>query len=470
MWRRGVVCAWYLKPKQRSVVDFIRVIDDPFFEGSRKFGKTTSILGWVIEENVIRQRITRWCEPWKNQCREIVIPEMDKIQSFIPKRYRFVWRQTDSFYECVWNGSRIYLRGVNEDHGESARGPSSDIIICDEFGSWKRPAYVVKEVLLPQTLISKGKMCFTGTAPKNLSQGYYEAKERAKLKGRFIQRTVKDQELVEWTQIERIVDEMGGWDCPAVRRELLCEKVIDPNAAIIPEWKDDYIQPVVTDEYFQFYFKYDGLDIGVRDKTVCVLAHYDFKKATLFFHDEVVLSGPEMTTELVANSIKAAEKQRFSFLGRVTPAPRYLSEQEKQLQQFDVRKRVSDIDLLLLQDLSKLHKLYFEPTDKGRLEEMVNEVRLWVNAGRIIVDPRCTEIIDCMRYGVWDDDRKQWERSEYLGHFDALAAVMYLVRNVDAKTNPIPADFNRPSDEYWFNEDPRKKQTKEQFKKIFGLK
>lgn len=455
MWVRGLVGPWYLRPKQASVLDFIRAIHEPFFGASRRFGKTTTILIYDIEESIRRSLITRWCEPLKYQCREIVMPEMDQIQSRIPSRYRFTWHQTDSYYECKWNGSKIFLRGINEDRGESARGTKSDIVVADELGNWRDPIYILNEVLRPQLLTTRGKLIYTGTPPKVLTHAFYELRERASAEGRYIERLVHDIEILTSEEIEAFVQDMGGWDSPAVKRELLCQKVIDPNLAIIPEWKEEYVQEFEVDDCFQFYFKYDGLDIGVRDLTVCVFAHYDFKQAKLFFHDEFVISGPDMTTEHVAGGIKAKEAERFSIPGKPGEA-------------YKVKKRVSDIDLLLIQDLNKLHQLYFEPTDKGSLEEMVNEVRIWVNAGRIIVHPRCHQIIDCMRYGIWDENRKAWERSERLGHFDALAAVMYLVRNVDTRTNPVPAEHGRPEDDYFWEKNPAQER-REKLKKLFNV-
>jgi hypothetical protein len=42
---------------------------------------------------------------------------------------------------------------------------------------------------------------------------------------------------------------------------------------------------------------------------------------------------------------------------------------------------------------------------------------------------------------VWNDKRTAFEHSKNFGHFDALAALMYLVRNIDRTYNPIPATF-----------------------------
>lgn len=468
-WLLGNVSDWYLRPKQRTALANIRDISDPFFEASRRFGKTNTVLAYVCEESIQRKGIiSRWCEPLKNQCREIVMTEMDQIQSFIPSRHRFVWHSTDSYYESAYSGSRIYLRGINDDRGESARGTKAHIIVADEFGTWRDPKYILSEVLGPQLLTTYGKLIIVGTPPRDLTHDFYQKKDLAKLQDKFIQRLIHDQELVDWKQVEKIIADAGGWDSPGVKREYLCEKVLDKNFAIISEWNDKYIEDIPIDEYFPFYLKYDALDIGVRDMTVCLLAYYDFKRSRLIVIDEIPMHGPEMTTEKFAIANRAKETERWGVnWEQAMDTSQNLRWRCIKPPHLNLR-RVSDIDLLLINDLSIIHGLHYDATDKGALEEMVNEVRIWIGAGKVAIHPRCQTTIDCLRYGIWNEKRTAWERSELLGHFDALAALMYLIRNVDRKTNPIPFDFGKPPADYFIIEQHDNKT--EKLKKLFNLK
>lgn len=468
MWLNGMVAEWYCKPKQKTVVEFLRASDDPFFEAARRFGKTTSVLAFVLEEAIRRSIIVRWCEPWKYQCREIVGPEIDQIQRHVPAELQFKWRQTDSYYECEWNGSRIYLRGVNEDRGESARGTKSHIIVCDELGSWRHPTYVIGEVLGPQLLTTRGKFVFMGTPPANGSHTYYDLKDQAKDNNRFTQRLVHDQEIVEWKEVEKAIERAGGWQSAAVKREYLCQKVSDPDFQIIPEWDDKYIQDVPKDEFFRFYCKYDGMDIGVRDQSVNLLAYYDFKRAAVVILDEIVMFGKDMTTRAMAEKTREKETEHFGVKWE------HVEKDGKKRwvltppnSDFKIR-RISDIDLLFINDMTQTEGIFFEATDKGHLDEMTNQLRIWIQAGRVLVSPKCTTLIDCLRYGIWDEDRKAWERSDRLGHFDALAALMYLVRNIDTRTNPIPVNYNRPEDDYFWPTDPQEER-REKLKKMFNI-
>lgn len=69
-------------------------------------------------------------------------------------------------------------------------------------------------------------------------------------------------------------------------------------------------------------------------------------------------------------------------------------------------------------------------------------------------------------------DKTEWqdsvEQSEFLGHFDALAALMYLIRNLDMHTNPIPNDFNKSEDNHFFDDIDREAR-KNKLRKMFNV-
>jgi hypothetical protein len=103
----------------------------------------------------------------------------------------------------------------------------------------------------------------------------------------------------------------------------------------------------------------------------------------------------------------------------------------------------------MIRDFSSIHNLTFISTDKDVLEAMINEVRIMVQNGRIIIHPRCKMLIGCIKYGVWDKNKKSFARSATYGHFDHLAALVYLVRNLATNTNPIPADHGFQNHSAW---------------------
>jgi hypothetical protein len=104
-----------------------------------------------------------------------------------------------------------------------------------------------------------------------------------------------------------------------------------------------------------------------------------------------------------------------------------------------VYRRVADNDnQILLQDLGTTEGLWFIPTTKDALEAMVNHLRLMFQDNRIVIHPRCKLLILTLGSALWNKRRDAFERSEATGHADALAALVYLARNLDRHTNPFP--------------------------------
>ena len=102
-------------------------------------------------------------------------------------------------------------------------------------------------------------------------------------------------------------------------------------------------------------------------------------------------------------------------------------------------RRIADNNnVILLQDMSLMHGVHFAPTSKDTLLAMVNELRVFVAQGRLFISEKCQELIGCMRAAIWNKQRTQFDVSDMYGHFDALASLIYMVRNIDQYSNPIP--------------------------------
>lgn len=418
---------------------------------ARRLGKTYLLLLIAVMVCLRKPRAkVRFAAPFREQLTEVLEPIMHAICADAPPHLRPVWTRGRWVFP---NKSVIVPAGVNNGNIEKLRGAECDLFIVDEAGTVNDLRYLVVDVALPQFMnrdgrVVKGRrMLIASSPPKTPAHEFTEMADECETDGNYAHYDIFDAEYPDEV-IQMLMKELKGPDSSTWKREALALDVVDQESAIIPEWKEEYVQEFELDEFFPFYYKYDSLDIGVRDLTVCIFAHYDFKKAQLFIHDEVVMNGPEMNTQKLAEAIRAKETTIFG--------------------EHKLRKRVSDKDLLLIQDMRMLHKLYFDPTDKGRLEEMINEVRIWVGRGRVIVHPRCVQTVGCLRYAVWNEKRSEFDRSNRFGHFDALAALMYLVRNVDQRGNPIPEDYGQKG-EQWFS--PAKKGNGiDRLKKMFNVR
>lgn len=477
LWHRADL-AYKLKPCQKAMLAAIRASQrfKYVIKCARRLGK--SYLLCVIAVMVCLSKANaqvRYAAPTQKQLRKLIRPILRKILADCPPELQPTWNGAEGAYQFP-NGSELHVAGVNNGRADDLRGPASDLFIIDEAGTVDDLHYLVHDVAMPQLLdqdmqvVAGRRLLLASSPPRTPAHEFTTMAMEAELEGYYSHYTIFDGEYPE-DVIRLFLKEDGvpqadidallarNFDTiksTTVRREYLAQDVVDEAFALVPEWRESMQGEVPIDEYFPYYKKYDSLDVGVSHLSVDLLAHYDFQRAKLYVHDEVAMNGPDMTTDQLARSIREKEVVYFGVKWE-----EYLTE-KKEIRYRMVPpsphfslKRVSDHNLLLIQDMSRLHGLYFEPCDKGGLEEMINQVRIWVREGRIVVHPRCKQLLGCLKYGVWNKRRTDFDEVPVYGHFDALAALMYLVRNCDTRTNPIPADHGKPPDDWWWKEDPR---------------
>lgn len=450
-WQRGIL-RYKLKPHQPVLYDGMwRAITSRkslkhFINCSRRFGKT-HILCLIAIEFAIRNpgAMIRFAAPTALSLRKSVFPIMAIILADCPTDLKPVFKGQDGMFEFN-NGSQIHLSGTDNGHHESLRGTKSDLNLVDEAGFMDNLEYIVRSILIPQTLTCNGFTLISSTPPKtpdhDCSTIYKECQEA----GDFSLFTIDDNTSVTEEVKELYAKEAGGYESTTYRREYKCEYVTDSEQAIIPDWNDIYCQDIPRDEYFRYYHKYVSLDTGVRDYTAALFAYYDFRNSRLIIEDEYTINGPEMTTDVLADGIRDKEKALWN-------------------DQLPVLRTADNNNLIIIQDLTRFHSLPFSPTTKSSLEAMVNQVRVMTREGRLYIHPRCEMLLGCIRYGVWaknsQNGKMAFGRSKIYGHYDHLASLIYLCRNIDTYTNPIPQTHNLSTETHWINnslyEDPNTK-------------
>lgn len=429
-WFRGEL-SYKLHEGQRVIREKIRLSKSQLFvsECSRQFGKTYDRVVATLEEAFRRPKARiKIGTAFHSDLVEFILPAFDAAMDDCPEDLRPVFKVQSSKF-VVYNKSEIKLVGLDR-KPNGLRGNVIDLIVLDEAGFIMNLDYLYKSVIVPATTHRPHcRIYMISTPPSTPAHPFVDFAEKAEFEGGYCKLTIYDNPMVDAKTIQRLMDESGGPDSSTWQREYLAERVLDSNLAIIPEWKDEYVQDVPRDEYYPFYHKYDAMDLGVSDNTAVIFGYYEFLKGRLVIEDEYIINGPLLTTELLQSEIRSKEKElRWEELIPAGQKVPYL--------------RVSDSNNpLLLQDLSYLHGVHFTPTDKGTLEEMINALRMMVNRGQIIIHPRCKHLKGCLKYGVWNAKRTQFAKSKVYGHFDGLAALVYLVRNLNRNTNPIPPDF-----------------------------
>ena len=370
--------------------------------------------------------------------RTIVKPAFEEILRDCPPEFKPRYDTQDSYYHFP-DGVRVHLCAGEKGHIEDLRGIHKvKLVLIDEaafFGDEEDSYpldYVIEHILNPMFIRTQSTpriimMTTPPEVPNHPCKKYYES---AKLKDCVATFDIFHSDISP----EKIEEQKRRCKDPlAWEREYLCRWVVDKNRLIVPEWNTEkYVGEVVRDEFFNFYHKYEFLDTGVRDNTFNGFGYYNFRTAQMVIEDEIVLHGDEVRTDILAEATK---------------------KKEKGLDYRKLYRRIGDNNnLIILNDLSgPKHNLPWMATTKNVLKSnnadedmgMTNELRLWVNSGRLIVHPRCKYLIGCLENGIWDKNRTKFAHSSVYGHFDGLAALCYLIRHIDQTTNPIPYNYGQ---------------------------
>lgn len=379
---------------------------------------------------------------------EFVIPAFDSMTSDKPQGVPLYQRSSKRKYICPATGGEIKLVGLDL-KPNGLRGTYADLVILEEAGFMKRLWYQYSDICIPMTANRPGAMIImNGTPPETPDHEWVEFKEKAIAENAYIEIDVEKNDKISSIERAKLLAECR--DESTRQREWYCKVVINASKAIIPEWNEQYCVETYRDEWFNFYDVYEGMDLGIVDQTVALFSYYDFKQAKLIIEQELVMNGPEMTTNKLGKAILNQEALLYG------PKRPYL--------------RISDNDnLLLLQDLAAEHKLSIAEVKKTTLESMVNDVRIWVQAGRILVNPRCKMLLGCLRTGIWNEKRDAFERSKIFGHYDALAALIYLIRGVNPNRNPFPQHYGMNPDTHIIKEKEQLEPSLQALKRAFNI-
>lgn len=447
---KGIFAPWYLRNSQIDIYELLVECQEPFIEASRRFGKTTSIAVFVHELlNANPGWIWRWCAPDQKQARQIVKPIFSQIQNMTPKESRALWLTTDSHYRYP-NGSLLYLVGVNQDKGESARGPAANGITLDEYGFWVEAEYIAKSILFPQLQNQEGQYFIkASTPPPDLDHVYYREKEVAIRKNKFVRKLIWDNEALSEKELAKIIEEAGGVDSPTFRREYLCEEIVDPKKTILPEFSPENI---VEDDYPRpsHFTPYVSIDSGMDDNTACLFGYHDFINNELVIEHEFLVNN-ETTKNII-------EKCRHIEADLWPNSKPYL--------------RVYDGDKQLIYDVCATHGYDVQLPAKTDKIASINEFRIQLGQRKVKIKRKCTATIRQFKVGQWKDDRhSDFARSKELGHLDAIASAIYLNRSIDRSHNPTPQNYGLHRETHFITQiNTPLSQTAKAFENAFGAR
>lgn len=429
---------------------------------SRRWGKSVLCVLLAFEQAIQNagHRIV-YIAPTYEMVRKIILPLVAEMTQSCPPRLQPEWVKSENTYRFP-NGSSIELIGLDV-RPDGARGTGVDWVVLDEAAFFQNLEYMLVSVLYPQLLGRPHARIVAASTPPKTPAHYWTLTLVPECIGRNAhdKKTLDDADQYSQEEIDYFYSLMpGGREGVAARREYKAEHIADDSLVIVPEFRAMQEHLVCEVKPPTWRDCYVAMDPGYHDLTAVLFAYWHFDKGALVIEDEI--AEPRLNSRDIADRIKAKEAKLWKDCRRRSGTVSHETKPNPYL-------RFSDTEPRLLSDLAREHGLLFIPTQKDNLEAQVDQVRVAVQQGRILIHPRCKRLIAHLQHGIWKKNKRghlfDREDDEGLKHFDLIAALVYLWRNVNKKRNPTPplekfvcgdlrAD-ERPKGSKWQQEGPR---------------
>jgi hypothetical protein len=470
-WRAGYL-RWKLDSLQRAEYDRIKNSKHSwwYLNWGRRTGKSFLLCVIAVEYALKNPGAQiKYAAGTGKLVRTVIRPILKKLFVDCPKDLQPRFKALEGTYDFA-NGSSIAVAGCDDGNADSLRGTESHLNIIDEAAFVKDLNYVIDDILRPQTFTTGGRTILSSTPPRSLAHPaitYMQACERV---GAYSHKTVYDNVRVSPETREAFIAEDAERLALSVeaykksttfRREYLAEPIADADYAVIPWDAETEFKVVKRVERPAHYDIYTSADFGyVKDCHGILYGYWDFQNARLVIEscDRLVRTPTDVLAKVVTT------KERLLWLGP----------QADEDETPNIYKRVADgggLGQLIIIDLQRQHKLTFQATQKDAKELQVNQLKMMIANGQLVIDPNCIDLIQQLRTTVWNEGRTSYERNVY-GHGDLLDSLVYLVRNIDRSRNPYPSEPGLSRSLYAFHWRKKKQGSEDEyaFLKAFGRK
>ena len=433
LWRRGNL-SWLLDLNQKELYELYYNTTHRVQTWllARRSGKSYALCVLAIETCLKKPgAIVKFLAPTRVQVNLIIRPLMRKILETCPEDLKPDYKTKDNIFYFP-NGSEIQLSGTDGGSAERLRGGDSDLAIVDEAGSCTDLSYCIRDILLPTTLITKGKILLASTPPEDIEHDFIRFIEEAEARGSLVVKTIEDNPRIDKREKEDLILELGGPNSEATQRELYCKIIKSTTRTVVPEFTDDKEKEIVQAwPKPPFFSSYVSMDLGYKDWTVVLFAYYDFKEDKVVVEDELVTYGQDMHLHTLGWDIKKTEERIFT-----DPITNEFMRP---------KKRVADHNLVAINEILKAtnYQVRFEPAKKDDKHAAINFLRLMVQNNKLIVNPRCKTLVRHLKNAKWASatNKDTFARCPEGSHYDGVDALAYLLRAVDFKLNPFPKGF-----------------------------
>lgn len=468
LWRRGNLI-FLLDKNQKELYKLFHESDNKIQTWllARRSGKTRTLCVLALEMCLRNPKaIVKFVSPTRLQVQTNIRPLIRELLETCPKELHPEFKTQDFIYYFP-NGAELQLAGSENKNVDKLRGGSAHIAIIDEAQDVSGLDYAIKSVLLPTTLTTGGKVLLAGTPPQNMDHDFISYIEQAQATGILIIKTLFDNPRMTPELIEEVISQYPSRDKDiGFRREFMCELIKDETIAVIPEFTDE-IKKAIIKEWPKppFFDAYVTMDLGAIDLTVVLFGYYDFRAHKIIIEDELEadFSKKDMNIGKLTDMILAKEAELWTNIITNEIKKPYL--------------RTSDINLIVTQEIAvrSQNRIFFNPTKKDDKEAAINNMRALIGGGKIIINPRCKNLIRHLDNVKWASakNKQTFGRSPDNGHYDFVDALIYFTRAVQYGKNPYPANYDLGSGEIFIpNMDiynnQKRSQTAVALYKLFG--
>jgi hypothetical protein len=423
LWRRGDLSSFLRPHGQRQAYEFIhqwnRTRPDEMgplvLNCHRRMGKSYLLVLLAIERCLrFENQIVRYGSPTFVQTQEIVEPLIRQILQTCPDDLKPEKKAHSLMFE---NGSQLILIGCAES-ADNHRGKKSHVVILDECADIDNAKYIVESVFSWHFAgLERPLFVLSSTPPRIVDHPFRTMAEEALRENRYLKITTSEN--ADWSERDdRMLSAIThGKETTAWKREAECEFVTDAEILIVPEFAHVRNQVVVANHPWPTHFyPLASADVGYVDFFACLFGYVDFLEQKLIVEDEVVTK--RKNTGEIVELIRAKEKALYGS----HPS--------------DIR-RIADATPREIADLTQVYHLPFQAAERHDRESQLAVMRHNLAQGKIVIQERCRNLILQLGSGVRDKNGK-FERSETLGHCDAVAALVYMNRMASWHSNPYP--------------------------------
>jgi hypothetical protein len=377
------------------------------FNISRRLGKSTTCSLYASEQAYRKKQKILYATAFLTDLENFILPIFEWVLQDCPDDLRPIWKASKKEYHFK-NGSIIKLIGLDK-NANSLRGNNIDILIVDEAAFVRNLGYLYRSVIIPATMKRKFKLIFPSTPPES-PEHFWSAEliHKAKAKGTYVELTIDAISDLSETEKERLLEAVGGRDSITAQREFYCKIIADVTRTIAAEFsREKHVREFIPDHVKWMLFGDTG---GVKDKTVFLEVGFDHTSGKVIFKDELEFENSTPSSQIIA-AVKAKWGEGMTL--------------------------IMDAPGQLLIDYSSLGL----PAALPQKDDFGAGLLLLNNSfynNTTVISPKCALLIRTLEGGLLNKQRSDYERSESLGHCDAVAAAIYALRCVDRVTDLRP--------------------------------